>query len=473
MISPLLILGIIIKIYKTSLPFYNSTVVIYFKMPMSFAWFVAIYRHLVDGTYPSGCTDANEKRRIKYQAKKYFVDGDRLLEMGTGREVVHEGNAVEIIRMVHGEGHLGVVNTVKKLLLGYVCTEAREIVAEVVKTCETCQFRARVDRSRHNPGYIVKTPRHPFFMVGCDAVGPLTQTARGNKYILVATDYLTRWPMALAVPEINAVTTQKFLYGEIVAQYGVPNYLLTDRGSNFVATLVHEFLAKIGCKHITTTSWRPNCNGACERLNQTLCRTIAKLARDEDKIHQWDNYIASALLAVRTMKNSATGFTPAFLLYGYEFMTPVIWMAPREDFVEDDWEETIKERAIMIQEKLKEAREHARMKSDEKKKKEKAAYDRTVGFRKQFEVGEEVLMKDMLPASKFADKWIGPFRVLKVNKNGTYHLVGSNSRKLDGAVNGDKLTAFHNAKLMVPDVTVTRAQQQFKSWVARFSTVPS
>ncbi|KAG1481766.1 hypothetical protein G6F53_014121 [Rhizopus delemar] len=79
-------------------------------------------------------------------------------------------------------------------------------------------------------------------------------------------------------------------------------------------------------------------------------------------------------------------------------------MAPREDFVEDDWEEPVKERAIMIQEKLKKAREHARMKSDEKKKKEKAAYDRTVGFRKQFEVGEEVLMKDMLPASKFAEK---------------------------------------------------------------------
>lgn len=172
------------------------------------------------------------------------------------------------------------------------------------------------------------------------------------------------------------------------------------------------------------------------------------------------------------MKNSTTGFTLAFFLYGYEFMTPAIWMVPREDFVEGDWEETIKERAIMIQEKLKEAREHARLKSDEKKKKEKAVYDRTVGFRKQFEVGEEVLMKDMLPASKFADKWIGPFRILKVNKNGTYHLVSSNSQKLDGAVNSDKLTAFHNAKWMVPDVTVRRAQQQFKSWVARFNAVP-
>ncbi|KAG1153230.1 hypothetical protein G6F46_007616 [Rhizopus delemar] len=108
------------------------------------------------------------------------------------------------------------------------------------------------------------------------------------------------------------------------------------------------------------------------------------------------------------MENSATGSIPAFLLYGYEFMTAAIWMIPREYFVEGDWEETIKERAIMIQEKLKEAREHARLKSDEKKekkeKKEKAVYDRTVSFRKQFEIGEEVLMKNILPASKFSDK---------------------------------------------------------------------
>lgn len=439
-------------------------------MPMSFAWFVAIYRYLVDKTYPIGCTDSNEKRRIHYQAKKYFIDGDRLLEVNTGREVVHEGNAKEIIGRVHGEGHLGVLNTCKRLALGYLCTDARDLVAEVIKTCETCQFRARAVRVRQNPGYIMKTPEHPFERVGCDAVGPLQETARGNRYILVATDYLTRWPVAMAVPDINAVTTQKFLYQQIVAQYGVPNCLLTDRGSNFVATLVHEFLVKIGCRHITTTSWRPNTNGACERLNQTLCRTIAKLARDEDKIDQWDNYVSSALLAIRTMKNTATGFSPAYLLYGYEFMSPALWKAPREDYIEGEEDEAAKERAIMVQDKLKEAREYARTKSDEKKKLQKMAYDRTVGFRKQFEIGEEVLLKDNVPASKFSDKWIGPFKVLKANKNGTYHLVGSNSRKLEGAVNGDKLTAFHNAKTMIPDVMVTRAQQQFKSWVARFNT---
>lgn len=71
-------------------------------------------------------------------------------------------------------------------------------------------------------------------MVGCDAVGPtLNPTKRGNRYLLVAVDYLTKGPIARAVPRIDEETTAKFMFEEIIEKYGVPNYLLTDRGSNF------------------------------------------------------------------------------------------------------------------------------------------------------------------------------------------------------------------------------------------------
>lgn len=46
-------------------------------------------------------------------------------------------------------------------------------------------------------------------------------------------------------------------------------------------------------------------------------------------------------------------------------------------------------------------------------------------------------MKDQYPENKFADKWIGPMTVVRTNESGTYHLSGSNSRRLEGAVNGD------------------------------------
>ncbi|KAG1168812.1 hypothetical protein G6F70_008948 [Rhizopus microsporus] len=442
-------------------------------MPMSFAVFLAIYYYLDNGKYPEDCSARKDKQRLHYQASKLFIDGGRLLEKTTNREVLHEGNAWHIVRAVHEEGHLGINNTMKKLLRGFVCSEAKSLVTEVVKNCSTCQYRARPKQVRSNPGYVFKTPRHPFFMVGCDAVGPLQVTSKENRYILTAIDYLTRWPIALAVPDINETTTAAFMYKEIVTPYGVPNYLLTDRGSNFTSTYCHEFLKKLGCKHITTTSYRPNSNGAVERLNQTLCNTLAKLARDDNNIKEWDRYVDSALLALRTMVNSATGHTPGYLLYGYQFQTPVTWKAPREDFVEGEELEAIQERVIMIQGKLKEAREMAREKSDARKLVEKRNYDKRVMFTRRFEIGEKVLLKDMVPISKFSDRWLGPFTVIKINKNGTYHLIGTNSRRLDGAVNGDMLKPFNESARMTPDVTVSRAHEQFQSWVLNKSAVLS
>ncbi|KAG1465346.1 hypothetical protein G6F56_004905 [Rhizopus delemar] len=435
-------------------------------MAISFAWFLALYHYLVDGTLPMDC-DKKIRQRIQYQAKKWYVsdDGD-LLEVGTGRKLLHKGNALEVVTRIHVEGHFGVLNTLEKVNRYYVLAEGRELVNTVVKSCETCQFRARIKAVRSNPGVVMKTPRHPFFMVGVDAVGPLNTTRKGNRYMLTGVDYLTRWPMAVAVPDINEETTVEFFYHEIVKNYGVPQYILSDRGANFISTYVHYFLRQIGCRNVMTTSYRPQVNGMCERLNQSLVQTIAKISRKEESGDQWDKFVDVALMVLRSTANVSTGFTPGYLLFGYEFRTPAVWEAPREDFVEGEEELALRDRVAVIQNKIEEVRRIAREKSDESKAKAKVRYDRRVVDRKRFEVGEQVLMKDNTPASKFADKWLGPYEVLRVNQNGTYHLTGKNSQKLKYAVNGDRLKVFDRSVThLVPEVMTEAAQQQFRSWV--------
>ncbi|KAG1249658.1 hypothetical protein G6F65_019044 [Rhizopus arrhizus] len=106
----------------------------------------------------------------------------------------------------------------------YVVSGCRELVTAVVHSCETCQFRAQIKAVRSNPGVIMKTPLHPFFMVGVDAVGPLQPTEKGNRYILTAIDHLTRWPMAMCVPDIDEETTAEFFFSAIVKNFGVPQY---------------------------------------------------------------------------------------------------------------------------------------------------------------------------------------------------------------------------------------------------------
>lgn len=435
-------------------------------MVLPFPWFLSLYYYMLDGVFPKDA-DANMKKKIRYQCKKLIIGEDgRVLERKSGRELLHEGNALQKVQEIHREGHVGVLNTLDKVSRFFLLHGSRKMVEGVVQSCETCQFRARIRHLRSNPGALVKTPRHPFFAVSVDAVGPLSVTKKNNRYILTGICNLTRYPVAKAVPDINEVTTGEFYY-DIIKYFGVPQYILSDRGANFISTYVHHFLKQIGCKGIMTTSYRPQANGMCERLNGSLSSVLAKLARDANKIDQWDLFLDEALMVLRSTKNTGTGYTPSYLLFGYEFRTPAVWVNPRLDYVEGEEEQELAERIELIHEKMVQVRINAREASDARKAKAKIRYDKAVHFSRQFEVGEEVLLQVAVPDSKFSDKWEGPYKVLKVNPvSGTYYLTGKNSLKLQHPVNGDRLKLFNGEiKHMVPDVLVSKANEQFQRWV--------
>ena len=66
-----------------------------------------------------------------------------------------------------------------------------------------------------------------------DIIGPLPTTEWGNKYIVVATDYLTKWPEVRALTNAKAASVVPFFYEDIICRHGCPKVLLTDRGTYF------------------------------------------------------------------------------------------------------------------------------------------------------------------------------------------------------------------------------------------------
>src|SRR5205807_941289 len=161
---------------------------------------------------------------------------------------------------------------------------------------------------------------HNHEMIGIDFVGPLEKTRRGNRYILVTTDYLTKWPEAKAMKDATATNVVKFIYEVIICRHGCPKIILSDRGTHFRNKLVEELCEKFKIKHKLSAPYHPQTNGLVERFNRTLCESLAKVSEKEN---QWDEHIEQVLFAYRTTKHSTTKRIPFFMTYGREAILPI------------------------------------------------------------------------------------------------------------------------------------------------------
>ncbi|CEP06856.1 hypothetical protein [Parasitella parasitica] len=432
---------------------------------MKFAWFLSLYYYILNGSYP---TDASKviKQKIRRHAANLEIRGEALVEKKTGKEVLHDANVRKVLLRLHEENHLGPVNLHKQAKMHFVffTGSLSNICKAICTECITCQMRARVKVSRTQKARPIPTPGKLNYCWGVDAVGPLPATSKGEKYILTGVEFLSRWPVAKAVTEISEETTCEFYFSEIVSRWGVCNFILSDRGSNFDSRYTKAFLQQLGCKAITTTAYRPNSNGQSERLNQTLCRTIAKLARDKNDIIEWSKYIPQALMVIRSMENITSGYSPAQLVYGQHMITPATWSAPIYGYVEGEYEEDLARRVEYVTEDLQKMREESRIRSDNAKAKYAAQYNKRVHVTEPFKIGEQVLLKEFVTESKFADKWRGPYVVIRREKN-VYYLDGPNKARIKKGVNADALKPFSATKTMVPDVTTANAYEYFKTWV--------
>ncbi|KAM7314070.1 DDE-type integrase/transposase/recombinase [Ixodes scapularis] len=98
-------------------------------------------------------------------------------------------------------------------------------------------------------------PSMPFQQIGMDLLGPLPPSTSGNRWIIVATDYLRRYAKTKALPAGTAVEVAKFFIESIVLRHGAPEVLITDRGSSFMAQLTQKILRLSGTGHRRTTEY--------------------------------------------------------------------------------------------------------------------------------------------------------------------------------------------------------------------------
>jgi len=335
---------------------------------------------------------------------------------GQYRLVVPQGLIGDVLQTCHddiGGAHLGVNKTWQKVSQKFYWSTMQRDVEEWVESCPICAAR-KSPQSTQVPLGSITHPEKPFDTIGIDFLGPLTETDSGNKYVLVITDYATRWVEAFPTPDMKASTVAKVLISEIICRHSAPKELLSDRGRSFLNKVVEEMCDYFRIKKLNTTAYNPRCNGLTERFNATLCQMLS--AYCDAKQTDWDVYLPVVLFAHRTSWQKTVKESPFRLLYGRN---------PRLPSDIDQWCPT-GQFTTEIDQAWKLARDSI-LKGAEKSK-ARAQAEQINKKKVSWKVGDSVRLNNPVtrPGLKEklrGDKWIGPFIISKVGRHNTEIIV--------------------------------------------------
>ena len=363
-------------------------------------------------TQPTGWS-----RRILKIAPKTYVKNNELFYRKNDKisvlAIVSKNKRKELLREVHdGTGHFGEKTTLEFITGIAWWPGIRKDTLDYVQSCDTCQAYARLKK----PEPAISIPVEKLFeRFALDFVGPLPTTNNGNSYIIVATEALTRWPVAKAVPSADADEAAKFFYEDIVLQFGPPDTILTDRGTHFLNMTMERITEHLRTHHLRTTAYHPQANGMTERFNGTLCAMLSKMS--EGNVDDWDLYIPAALYAYRIRTHTALGKSPFEAMYGQiPKLTNGALLGP-ESFEE---EERMNNQAAI----------------------QKGARRPQIKKRSIFAQGQQVLWKVALRRNKMEPALYGPYTVTSCGPNNTYIIANDDGVAERILISGDRLRPY-------------------------------
>ncbi|GJR65326.1 putative ribonuclease H-like domain-containing protein [Tanacetum coccineum] len=263
-------------------------------------WF-ADYANYHAGNFIVKGMSSQQKNKFFKDVKHYFWDDPYLFKICADqmiRRCVAGQEAVDILTACHSGptgGHYGANYTAKKRQ-GKI-SQRDEMPQNSIQVCKI------------------------FDVWGIDFMGPFP-SSRGNKYILVAVDYLSKWVEAKAFPTNDARVVCKFLKS-LFARFGAPGAIISDRGTHFCNDQFAKVMLKYGINHRLSTAYHPQTSGQVEVSNRGLKRILERTVGENHA--SWSDKLDDALWAFRTAYKTPIGCTPYKLVYGKAWQIKIPW----------------------------------------------------------------------------------------------------------------------------------------------------
>lgn len=310
-------------------------------------------------------------------------------------------------------------------------------VKKYVQGCDACQR----NKPHHTAPYGLLQPNNvpagPWEIVTCDLIIELPEStdADGNTWtaILVIADWLTkRAHFFRTTDNVTSTEVANIFYKHIFKLHGLPQQIISDRGTQFAAKVFQEFCQKLGIRSSMSTAYHPETDSQTERINQVLEQYIRMFC---NHCHSdWERFLSTAEFSYNNASHESTKLSPFFVETGWNpRMAPDAIGELENPSLEDLFFERT-EAQEQAQAALTLAAEHAKWYYDQHKSDV------------PFKVGDQVMLKGKevkVKGSdhKFAAKNYGPYSIT--------HQFGPVTFKLKLPPASQAHPVFHASKLIL------------------------
>nr|GEV46221.1 reverse transcriptase domain-containing protein [Tanacetum cinerariifolium] len=286
-----------------------------FRGSSSTPWFADIANYHAENFIVKRMS-SHQKNKFFKDVKHYLWDDPYLFKICADQVIrwcVHGQEAVDILTACHNRptrGHHGANLIAKKVFdFGFYWPTIYQDSHDLVTRCDAGQRHGKISQRDEMPQNAIQVCEI-FDVWGIDFMGPFP-SSKGNKYILVAVDYLSKWVEVKALPT-NDSRVVKFLKS-LFARFGTPRAIISDWGTHFCNDQIAKVTLKYKVTHRLSTAYHPQTSGQVKVSNRGLKRILERTVGENRA--SWFDKLDDALWTFSTSFKIPIGCTPYKLVY--------------------------------------------------------------------------------------------------------------------------------------------------------------